>query len=93
MEVNAGAECAEGDLSFPEISNLKLLSEPRDVAKAVAALGKNDELIVRGKERDGYPNVQGSNASGWVKKLCISRRSGLADERNAATIVQRLRRP
>jgi hypothetical protein len=37
----------------------------------VATLNKGDELVVVGSEQNGYLNVQGSAAGGWVKKVLV----------------------
>jgi hypothetical protein len=59
----------EGDVLTPKIANVKLLAEPSDSAKVVATLAKNEEIVVVGAEKDGFINVQGSSASGWMKTL------------------------
>jgi hypothetical protein len=64
----------EGDVIGPKIANVKLMAEPSDTAKVVAMLGRGDELVVVGGEKDGYVNVQGSSASGWVKVVLVGRR-------------------
>ncbi len=64
----------EGDVLGPKIANVKLMAEPSDTAKVVATLGRGDELVVVGGEKDGYVNVQGSTASGWVKVVLVNKR-------------------
>ena len=54
--------------------NVKLMAEPSDTAKVVATLGRGDELVVIGGEKDGYVKVQGSTASGWVKVVLVNKR-------------------
>ncbi len=63
----AGAVFNEGDVLSPKIAGIKLLAEPSDTAKTVATLGRNDEVVVVGGEKDGFINVQGASGSGWVK--------------------------
>ena len=63
----------EGDVVMPKIANVKLLSSPADGAKALATLPKGEELVIIGAEKDGYLNVQGGSASGWVKKVLVVR--------------------
>ena len=63
----AGAVFNEGDVLAPKIAGVKLLAEPSDTAKTVATLGRNDEVVVVGAEKDGFINVQGATGSGWVK--------------------------
>ncbi len=73
-KTKAGAVYSEGDVLVPKIANIKLLAEPSDTAKAVATLSKADELVVTGAEKDGYINVQGATASGWVKIVLVQKR-------------------
>ena len=69
----AGPVYNEGDVVTPKIANVKLLSQPSDAGKALATLGKGEELVIVGPEKDGYLNVQGGSASGWVKKVLVAR--------------------
>jgi hypothetical protein len=69
----AGAGVSEGDVLKPKIANIKLLAEPSDDANAVATLGRTDELVVIGGENNGFINVQGSSAAGWVKIMLVSK--------------------
>jgi len=73
-KTKAGAAFSEGDVLGPKIANIKLLAEPSDTAKALATLTKNDELVVTGGEKDGYIQVQGASASGWVKIVLVQKR-------------------
>jgi hypothetical protein len=50
------------------------MAQPSDTAKVVATLGRADELVVIGDEKDGFINVQGANGSGWVKIVLASKR-------------------
>jgi curli biogenesis system outer membrane secretion channel CsgG len=70
----AGAVFNEGDVLIPKIANVKLLAEPSDSAKVVATLGRTDELVVVGSQKDGYINVQGGAAAGWVKIVLFQKR-------------------
>jgi hypothetical protein len=70
----AGAVFNEGDVLLPKIANVKLLAGPSDTAKVVATLGRADELVVVGAEKDGYINVQGANGAGWIKTVLVSKR-------------------
>jgi curli biogenesis system outer membrane secretion channel CsgG len=68
-----GAVFNEGDVVIPKIANIRILASPSDTAKAVATLPKNEEMVVIGAEQNGYLNVQGGSASGWVKKVLVVR--------------------
>jgi len=70
----AGAVYNEGDVLVPKIANVKLMADPSDAAKAVATLGRGDELVVIGKVKDGFVNVQGANGSGWIKTVLVQKR-------------------
>lgn len=70
----AGAVFNEGDVLTPKIANIKLLAQPSETAKVVSTLNRGDELVVVGEEKDGYINVQGATASGWVKIVLVSKR-------------------
>jgi len=72
-KTQAGEVFNEGDVITPKIANVKLLAGASDSAKAVATLAKGDELVVIGKEENGFVNVQGGAASGWVKKVLVTR--------------------
>jgi hypothetical protein len=69
----AASTFAIGDVVRPKIASVKLLAQPSDSAKAVATLAKTDELVVTGAEKDGFTNVQGSTASGWVKTVMLAK--------------------
>ena len=73
-KARSGAVFNEGDVLSPKIANVKLLAEPSDTSKVLATLGKADELVVTGAEKDGYINVQGASASGWVKIVLVQKR-------------------
>src|SRR5206468_7560127 len=53
----AGAVFNEGDTLGPKIAGVKLLASPSDSAKVVATLGRGDEMVVVGDEKDGYVEV------------------------------------
>jgi hypothetical protein len=70
----AGAVFAEGDVLMPKIANVKLLAQPSDTAKPLATLARTDELVVIGESNNGFINVQGATASGWVKIVLVQKR-------------------
>ena len=69
----AGAVFNEGDVLGPKIAGIKLLAQPDDAAKVLATLGRADELVVTGEEKNGFIQVQGSSASGWVKITLVQK--------------------
>ena len=70
----AGAVFNEGDVLVPKIANVRMLAQPTETGKVLATLARSDELVVIGAEKDGYINVQGSSASGWVKTVLVQKR-------------------
>jgi hypothetical protein len=70
----AGAVFNPGDVLTPKIANVRLMAQPSDSAKVLATLAKTDELVVVGEEKDGYINVQGAAASGWIKTILVDKR-------------------
>jgi hypothetical protein len=72
-KTKTGAVFSEGDVLVPKIANVKLLATPADDAKALATLARTDEVVVIGEEKNGYINVQGASASGWVKIVLMLR--------------------
>ena len=70
----AGSVFNEGDVVTPKIANVKLLAQPTDAGKVLATLGRSDELVVIGASKDGYVNVQGASASGWVRIVLVEKR-------------------
>jgi hypothetical protein len=70
----SGAVFNEGDVISPKIANIRLMSEASDGSKPLATLARGEELVVIGGEKDGFINVQGSTASGWVKIVLVQKR-------------------
>jgi hypothetical protein len=70
----AGAIFNEGDVLTPKIANVRLLATPADAGKVLATLARGDELVVVGEAKDGFINVQGATASGWVKIVLIEKK-------------------
>ncbi len=70
----AGAGLNEGDVLGPKIAGVKLMATPEDAAKVVATLGRADEVVVTGEEKNGYVNVQGASGSGWVKIILMQKK-------------------
>ena len=65
---------SEGDVVMPKIANVKLLAQPTDTGKVLATLARTEELVVIGGVKDGFVNVQGATASGWIKIVLVSKR-------------------
>jgi hypothetical protein len=69
----AGAVFNEGDVLAPKIAGVKILAEPADGSKEIATLGRADEMVVIGKEANGFINVQGTAGAGWVKIVLVNK--------------------
>ena len=63
----------EGDVLGPKIANVKLIAS-RPMRQAAGDAGTGDELVVIGEDKNGYVNVQGATASGWVKIVLVQKR-------------------
>jgi len=70
----AGAVYGEGDVLAPKIPGVRLFAQPNDAAKVLATLGRADELVVIGAEKEGYINVQTASATGWVRVVLVQKR-------------------
>jgi curli biogenesis system outer membrane secretion channel CsgG len=67
----AGAVFAEGDVLVPKIANVKVFAAPAESGQSVGVLGKTDELVCTGEERNGYVKVQSGSVEGWVRKTLV----------------------
>jgi len=65
---------AQGDVLGPKIAGVKLMATPDDAGKVAGTLARTDEIVVIGEEKNGFVNVQGSTASGWVKIVLVAKR-------------------
>lgn len=72
-KTKGGAVFNEGEMVVPKIGNLRVMAQPSDSAKAVATLGKGEEMIFMGEEQDGFIKVESSKGGGWVKKILVTR--------------------
>jgi len=70
----AGAVFNEGDVLSPKIANVRVMSDASDTSKPIATLGRGEEIVVIGGEKDGFINVQAATASGWVKIVLVQKR-------------------
>lgn len=69
----AGDVFAEGDVLYPKIDNVKLLSDTSTAAEQLGKLKKSDGMIFMGEENNGFVRVETSNGGGWVKKILVTR--------------------
>lgn len=68
--VKAGAGQA-GDIFVPKIAGVKAYSTAADSGAVVATLGKSDEVIYGGEEKDGFLKVETASGTAWVKSIMM----------------------
>lgn len=68
--MQAGAGQA-GDVYVPKIAGVKAYRSATESAAVVATLGKTDEVIYGGEEKDGFLKVETSSGTGWVKSIMM----------------------
>ncbi len=69
----SGLAYNEGDVLYPKIANVKLMSDPADSAGVLTLLQKNEELIFMGVEENGFVLIESGSGGGWVKKILVTR--------------------
>lgn len=70
----AGAVFNEGDTIGPKIAGVKLYAGASDTSKVLATLGRGDEMVVVGEEKDGYIEVETGSGKGWVRMTLVQKR-------------------
>ncbi|MFM7330978.1 MAG: hypothetical protein ACKO1L_04855, partial [Brachymonas sp.] len=60
-----------GSVWVAKIAGVKALAEPVDGAKEVVTLGRSDEVVAEGDEKNGYMKVATAKGSGWVKIIMM----------------------
>jgi hypothetical protein len=63
----AGAVFNEGDVLGPKIAGVKIMATPDDAGKVLAAMTREDEVVVVGEEQNGFIQVQSPTVTGWAK--------------------------
>jgi hypothetical protein len=69
----AGAVFNAGDVLSPKIANVRVLAQPSATGKVVGTLAQGEQVVVIGEIKDGYVNVQGSSAAGWVQVVLVQK--------------------
>jgi curli production assembly/transport component CsgG len=69
----AGSVFNEGDTLGPKIAGVKMYATPSDTGKVVATLGRADEMVVIGDEKDGYIQVETGSGKGWVRTTLVQK--------------------
>jgi Curli production assembly/transport component CsgG len=69
----AGSVFNEGDTLGPKIAGVKMYATPSDSGKVVATLGRADEMVVIGDEKDGYIQVETGSGKGWVRTTLVQK--------------------
>jgi hypothetical protein len=70
----AGAVFNEGDTLGPKIAGVKMYASPNETAKVVATLGRADEMVVVGDDKDGFIEVETGSGKGWVRMTLVQKR-------------------
>ena len=68
----AGMTVAAGAVIFAKIANVKIYSAPSRDSKVVATVSKSDEMVASGEVKNGFVQVDSSNASGWVQQTLVT---------------------
>jgi hypothetical protein len=68
--VKAGA-FNSGDVLVAKIAGAKVLKAPSDGASALMTLGKTDEVLHLGEEKNGFVKVTSPNGDGWIKEVLL----------------------
>lgn len=68
LQADAGAP---GDIMVPKINGARVLLAPQDGAPELMILGKFDEVLLLGEEKNGFVKVTAPRGDGWVKKILL----------------------
>lgn len=71
---SSGTLLQSGDMVVGKIAGVKVYAQPSRTAPKLLALGKTEEAIYMGEERDGLYRVTTAIGEGWVDKLLVRRR-------------------
>jgi hypothetical protein len=71
-EGGSGSAANAGDVMVPKIAGVKIMKTPSDAAAVVGTLGRGEEVVYVGEEKDGFFKVQGASGEGWVKKALMN---------------------
>ncbi len=63
-----------GDVMVPKIAGAKVLIDPQDGAPEVMSLGRGEEVLLHGEEKNGYVKITASRGDGWIKKIMLQKR-------------------
>jgi hypothetical protein len=67
----ASVKADAGAVYVAKIAGVKALAEPQDGAREVMSLGRSDEVVAEGEEKNGYMKVTSGRGSGWVKTIMM----------------------
>ncbi len=68
----AGTPVSAGAVMLAKINNVKVYSGPSRDSKVVGTVSKNDEMVASGEVKNGFVQIDSSNASGWVQQSLVS---------------------
>jgi len=87
----AAMPVSSGQVMLAKIGNVKIYSGPSRDSKVVGTVSKTDELVASGEVKNGFVQVDTSNASGWVQQSLVS--ATAAERRRRQTAASRRGRP
>lgn len=70
---SAGAVVRSGDILVGKIAGIGVYSQPMKSGEKFAVVGKTDEVIYMGEERDGFYRVTTPKGEGWIDKLLLKK--------------------
>ncbi len=60
-----------GAVWVAKIAGVRALAEPKDGSREIASLGRSDEVVAEGEEKDGFMKVATAKGTGWVKTIMM----------------------
>lgn len=73
MPAESDSALQAGQAMVGKISGIKVYTQPSKSAEKLMMLGKTDEVIYMGEERDGLYRVTTQKGEGWVDKLLVKK--------------------
>jgi len=68
----AGMPVAAGAVMTAKINNVKVYAGPSRDSKVVGTVSKSDEMVASGDVKNGFVQIDSSNASGWVQQTLLN---------------------
>jgi Curli production assembly/transport component CsgG len=68
---NNSVRADAGAVYVAKIAGVKALAEPKDGSREIMSLGRSDEVVAEGDEKDGFIKVATPRGSAWVKAIMM----------------------